>query len=54
MTCPKHMVYGPCGGVTAAGGCEVDAALPCPFVDGPTVRWEGLAEGSAPAPPPAV
>ena len=41
MTCPKHMVYGPCGGVTAAGGCEVDAALPCPFVDAPTVAWDG-------------
>jgi 5,10-methylenetetrahydrofolate reductase len=41
VTCPKRMVYGPCGGVTAAGGCEVDATLPCPFVDAPTVRWEG-------------
>ena len=40
MTCPKRMVYGPCGGVTAEGGCEVDAALPCPFVDAPTVRWD--------------
>ena len=41
MTCPKRMVYGPCGGVMADGGCEVDAALPCPFVDAPTVRWAG-------------
>jgi methylene-tetrahydrofolate reductase-like protein len=41
VTCPKHMVYGPCAGVTAEGGCEVDAALPCPFVDAPTVRWAG-------------
>ena len=47
MTCPKHMVYGPCGGVTAAGGCEVDAALPCPFVDAPTVRWSGSAQLAA-------
>jgi len=41
VTCPKHMVYGPCGGVTPSGGCEVDAALPCPFVDTPTVAWAG-------------
>jgi methylenetetrahydrofolate reductase (NADPH) len=41
VTCPKHMVYGPCAGVTVEGGCEVDATLPCPFVDAPTVRWAG-------------
>ena len=34
------MTHGPCGGVTAGGGCEV-APLPCPFADRPTVRWEG-------------
>jgi methylenetetrahydrofolate reductase (NADPH) len=39
-TCPKHMVYGPCGGVTTTGGCEVDADLPCPFVAAPTVIWQ--------------
>jgi len=38
--CPKHMVFGPCGGVTATGGCEVDDR-PCPFVAEPTVRWNG-------------
>lgn len=32
--CPKHMVFGPCGGVTAAGGCEVDQRR-CPFVGAP-------------------
>ena len=48
MTCPKHMVYGPCGGVTADGGCEVDADLPCPFAAAPTVAWRG--EPPAPAP----
>lgn len=31
-TCPKHMRNGPCGGVTPAGACEVDAALPCPYL----------------------
>ena len=31
-SCPKHMVFGPCGGVTPDGGCEVDGR-PCPFVD---------------------
>ncbi|MBA3908172.1 MAG: methylenetetrahydrofolate reductase C-terminal domain-containing protein [Pseudonocardiales bacterium] len=40
-TCPKHMVYGPCGGVTTTGGCEIDAVLPCPFVATPTVTWQG-------------
>ena len=49
MTCPKQMVYGPCAGVTAEGGCEVDAALPCPFVDAPTVRWVGPVATAAPA-----
>jgi methylenetetrahydrofolate reductase (NADPH) len=47
VTCPKHMVYGPCGGVTAAGGCEVDAALPCPFVDVPTVAWDVTSSAAA-------
>ena len=31
--CPKRMVFGPCGGVRPAGGCELDAALPCPWAD---------------------
>ena len=31
------------------GGCEVDAALPCPFVDAPTVRWAGTGATAAPA-----
>ncbi len=30
--CPKSMWFGPCGGVRADGGCEVDGR-PCPFVD---------------------
>jgi methylenetetrahydrofolate reductase (NADPH) len=65
-TCPKHMVHGPCGGVRAHGGCEVEP-LPCPWVGEPTVAWSGpvdprlripapLARGTAviadiPAPP---
>ena len=39
-TCPKHMVYGPCGGVRVDERCEVDDR-PCPFVHAPTVRWTG-------------
>jgi methylenetetrahydrofolate reductase (NADPH) len=27
------MVFGPCGGVRSGGGCELDAALPCPWTD---------------------
>jgi methylenetetrahydrofolate reductase (NADPH) len=30
--CPKRMYHGPCGGVRAGGGCEVDARLPCPYL----------------------
>jgi methylenetetrahydrofolate reductase (NADPH) len=41
--CPKHMVYGPCGGVRAGGGCELDDALSCPFVGSELVRWAGKA-----------
>lgn len=35
-TCPKSMVYGPCGGVHDSGACEVDDR-PCPFVE--VQRW---------------
>ncbi|WP_165438382.1 methylenetetrahydrofolate reductase [Pseudonocardia sediminis] len=44
--CPKHMTYGPCGGVRADLGCEV-APVPCPFATAPgPVPWAG-----PPAPP---
>ncbi len=48
--CPKHMVHGPCGGVTVDGNCEVPG-IPCPFTSvvrdddgrhragGPAIRW---------------
>ncbi|MDY7103316.1 MAG: methylenetetrahydrofolate reductase [Actinomycetota bacterium] len=40
VTCPKDMTYGPCGGVTATLGCEVDDR-PCPFAnDDALPRWE--------------
>jgi methylenetetrahydrofolate reductase (NADPH) len=35
-SCPKHMVMGPCGGVRADGGCEVD---PHPCVFPAPVEW---------------
>ncbi|WP_298742623.1 methylenetetrahydrofolate reductase C-terminal domain-containing protein [uncultured Microbacterium sp.] len=38
-SCPKHMTYGPCGGVGFDGSCEIDAATRCAFVDIDTVRW---------------
>ena len=39
--CPKHMEYGPCGGVELDGSCEVSPAR-CVFLDLPTVRWHGI------------
>ena len=40
--CPKQMQFGPCGAVTANGGCELPEVPRCPFVDEPGPRWEGL------------
>lgn len=37
MNCPKTMRNGPCGGVRADGGCEVDPGMRCVWVD----AWEG-------------
>lgn len=50
--CPKDMTYGPCGGVTVDGGCEVEAAVPCPFVGRPTVVWDAVDGPGPPAAPP--
>lgn len=36
--CPKHMVFGPCGGVEADGMCELGDRR-CTFLDLPTVAW---------------
>lgn len=43
--CPKQMAFGPCGGVTPDGSCEVTPE-PCAFLDAPTIRWT-----DAPPPP---
>jgi 5,10-methylenetetrahydrofolate reductase len=43
--CPKHMEYGPCGGVDFDGSCEV-GDFRCVFVDTPTVRWHGIARSA--------
>ncbi len=40
LECPKHMGFGPCGGVNFDGSCEVSTSR-CVFLDLPTVRWEG-------------
>ncbi len=37
--CPKHMTYGPCGGVQPGGICEI-GELSCPFVYSPLAVWE--------------
>lgn len=41
LACPKHMEYGPCGGVEFDGTCEV-AEFRCVFLELPTVRWHGV------------
>ncbi len=38
--CPKHMTYGPCGGVDPDGTCELGDRR-CTFVDGGLVAWTG-------------
>jgi hypothetical protein len=37
MNCPKNIRNGPCGGVRADGGCEVQPDMRCVWVD----AWEG-------------
>jgi 5,10-methylenetetrahydrofolate reductase len=52
LACPKHMEFGPCGGVELDGTCEVavSAGGPgrCVFLDTPTVRWHGTSVAEAP------
>ncbi len=43
--CPKHMTYGPCGGVRDDLVCEV-GTVTCPFIDGAPVAWAGPAPAS--------
>jgi 5,10-methylenetetrahydrofolate reductase len=38
MNCPKSVRNGPCGGVRADGGCEVDPDMQCVWVEG----WRGM------------
>jgi len=33
MNCGKQLRNGPCGGVTAAGGCELDSEMPCVWLE---------------------
>ena len=37
MTCPKQLRNGPCGGVRADGGCEIEPAMRCVWV----AAWDG-------------
>ena len=38
MNCPKRVRNGPCGGVRSDGSCELDADMPCVWVD----SWNGI------------
>jgi methylenetetrahydrofolate reductase (NADPH) len=38
-SCPKHMTYGPCGGVQADGTCEV-VEVTCPFATKKLLEWQ--------------
>jgi 5,10-methylenetetrahydrofolate reductase len=49
--CPKHMHYGPCGGVRDDLSCEL-GDRPCPFAVGPLPPWTGGEPAPAPAPRP--
>ena len=46
-TCPKDMTYGPCGGVSADGACEV-GPFACVFLDRDVVSWKETARHAAP------
>lgn len=49
--CPKHMTFGPCGGVRDDASCEM-YAWPCPFATrGEPVPWPGPATPETPANP---
>lgn len=49
--CPKHMTFGPCGGVNADHTCEV-VPVPCVFLSrNLPVRWSGPALGDSTAAP---
>lgn len=47
--CPKHMEYGPCGGVGFDGSCEIDATRRCAFLPRPTVPWTGVDRAVVPS-----
>ncbi|WP_433283754.1 methylenetetrahydrofolate reductase C-terminal domain-containing protein [Pseudonocardia sp. CA-142604] len=44
--CPKHMTYGPCGGVGPDGACEIGPE-PCVFLHDPVVPWPGMPPADA-------
>lgn len=52
--CPKHMVFGPCGGVRSDESCELDPLLHCPFVDRSLPRWPGVPAAPRPTVVPRV
>ena len=49
FACPKHMVFGPCGGVRDGGACEV-AEDPCVFLERSPLPWPEPVERGAQLP----
>lgn len=49
--CPKEMNFGPCGGVTDTGACEIDDTHSCIFLDAPILPTAATSTEATPGQP---